>query len=152
MPKKRKVKTAFRVFRRSLKEPEAVARAVGVGFFIGFLPLMGLQFVLAVLIAGFLSANRIVAALATLITNPLTAIPTSFASLWVGDQILPGAIEWPESISELGLSFLWNSSGPIAAAYLTGCAAIAVFAGLAGYILVRTFAFGARRFGSINHK
>jgi len=103
---KRKIKTIFRVFRRSLKEPESVARAIGVGFFIGFLPVIGLQIFLAVVVAGFVNANRIVAALATLVTNPLTSVPTSFASLWIGDLILPGAITWPESMKELSLNFI----------------------------------------------
>jgi len=145
--KQRRVRTAIRYVRRSLKEPEPVARGIGVGFFIGFLPLMGLQIVLAVLIAGLLNANRIVAALATLVTNPFTAIPTSIASLWIGDLILPGAITWPESMKELSISFLWSASGPIAAAYLVGCAALAVIAGVGGYVFARAYAIGMKKRG-----
>ncbi len=54
--------------------PQRLARGIAVGLFIGFLPLFGLQMILAYLVAKPLRANRVLAMLSVWISNPFTAV------------------------------------------------------------------------------
>lgn len=124
---------------RSSKNPESLARGVGLGLFIGFLPAIGFQVVLAFLVAGPLNANRLVTMLGTLVTNPFTALPVGAFSLWIGDWILPGT-----HLTELSKkSFEWNqifdSSGQLGVSYLVGCLLLSTIGGSVGYVVARIY-------------
>lgn len=68
MSKKTRWQVIYRYICRSSKNPESLARGVGLGLFIGFLPAIGFQLILAFMTAGFFSANRLVTMLGTLVT------------------------------------------------------------------------------------
>ena len=61
MAKKPRWKVILKYLTRSSKDPESLARGVGLGLFVGLLPSVGFQVILAFLLAGFLNANRIIA-------------------------------------------------------------------------------------------
>lgn len=133
MAKKSRWQIVYRYICRSAKNPESLARGVGLGLFIGFLPAIGFQVILAFFTAGFFNANRIVTMLGTLVTNPFTAIPVSAFSLWLGDWILHGTnlagfsaknFEWPQ---------LFSSSGQLGVSYVVGCLILSTTASLIGY-------------------
>lgn len=134
MVKRPRWKVVYRYICRSSNDPESMARGVGLGLFVGFLPSIGFQIVLALFLAGFFNANRIVAAAGTLVTNPFTAVPLSAFSLWLGDWILPGAVLANFSVNTFELSQVLESPGRLGIAYLVGCLTLSVFASLIGYL------------------
>lgn len=138
MAKKPRWKVILKYLTRSSKDPESLARGVGLGLFVGLLPSVGFQVILAFLLAGFLNANRIIAVFLTLISNPFTALPLGAFSVWVGDLILPGSI-----IAQAGTEFSWSglteSPSQLGLAYLTGCLSLSVIAGTLGYALMRVY-------------
>jgi len=140
MSKKSRWQVIYRYVCRSSKNPESLARGVGIGLFIGFLPAIGFQIILAFLTAGFFNANRIVAMLGTLVTNPFTAIPVSAFSLWLGDWILPGSNLGSLSIEKFDWLALLNSSNHLIVSFAVGCLVLSSFAGTLGYLGVKIFA------------
>lgn len=139
MAKKSRWKVIYRYLCRSAKRPESLARGVGLGLFIGFLPSLGFQVFIAFITAGFFNANRLVTVLGTLVTNPLTVIPVSAFSVWIGDLILPGAIISEISEQKFDFSTLINSSGQLGLAYVVGCLALSITSSLVGYAMAKIF-------------
>lgn len=133
MAKKPKWKVLHRYICRSSRDPESMARGMGLGLFVGFLPSVGFQIILALLLAGVFNANRIVAMAGTLVTNPFTALPLSAFSLWLGDWILPGTALANFSIKTFELTQVLESPGRLGVAYLVGCLAMSVCASMIGY-------------------
>lgn len=133
MAKKSRWQIIYRYVCRASKNPESLARGVGLGLFIGFLPAIGFQVILAFLTAGIFNANRIVTMLGTLVTNPFTAIPVSAFSLWLGDWILPGTNLIGLSVKDFEWSQFFSSSGQLGVAYIVGCLTLSVTASLIGY-------------------
>jgi uncharacterized protein (DUF2062 family) len=70
--------------------PAAIARGAAIGVFLAFTPLLGVQMICAVLLATFCNANRIIAAAAVWITNPVTIPPIYALCYWVGSRVWPG--------------------------------------------------------------
>ena len=145
MAKMPKWKVLHRYIFKSSKDPESLARGVGLGLFVGFLPSIGFQMILAFFLAGILNANRIVAMAGTLVSNPFTALPLSAFSLWLGDLILPGTVLTNFSVRTFELPQLWNSSGQLAMAYLVGCLLLSIAASTLGYGSMRLYYATARR-------
>ena len=139
MSKKSRWRIIYRYLSRSSKNPESLARGVGLGLFIGFLPAIGFQIILAILLAGFLNANKLVAVLGTLVTNPITAIPIGAFSLWLGDWILPGTNLSGFSIESFKWSELLDSSSKLGVSYLFGCLILSVSSSLIGYGAVKIY-------------
>lgn len=139
MAKKRSWKAIRRYICRSSKDPESMARGVGLGLFVGFLPSFGFQMILAVFLAGFFNANRIVAVFGTLVTNPFTTIPLSALSLWIGDWILPGSTFSNVSVEAMNWSELLSSPGRLGSAYLIGCLILSVVSSSLGYSLIKLY-------------
>ncbi len=139
MAKKPKWKIIYRYVTRSSKDPESLARGVGLGLFVGFLPSFGFQLVLAFMLAGFLNANRIVAMFGTLVTNPFTVLPLSAFSLWFGDLILPGSRLSQYSLETFKWSSLMESPGQLGISYIVGCISLSVITGVLGYALMRFY-------------
>lgn len=144
MSKKSRWQAIYRYLCRSSRNPESLARGVGLGLFIGFLPAIGLQVILALLVASIFNANRIVTVLGTLVTNPLTAIPVSAFSLWLGDWILPGTKLSEISLKSFELSKILDSSGQLWISYLVGCLALSIFSSLIGYGAVKLYFYRGR--------
>ena len=139
MSKKFRWQVIYRYICRSSKNPESLARGVGLGLFIGFLPAIGLQIILALLLARFLNANKLVAVLGTLVTNPITAIPIGTFSLWLGDWVLPGTNLSGFSTTSFKWSELLDSSSQLGLSYLLGCLILSVFSSLIGYAAVKIY-------------
>lgn len=67
--------------------PHAIAMGVGTATFIAFLPLVGLQTVIAVAIAAAIRANKAVCIPIVWITNPITMVPIYGSCLMVGGLV-----------------------------------------------------------------
>jgi len=70
--------------------PRAVASGVAIGVFVAFMPCIGFQTAIALVLATFLNANRPAAMALVWITNPLTVPPCFAFTYWVGSRFWTG--------------------------------------------------------------
>jgi len=70
--------------------PRAIALGVAIGVFVAFTPSIGLQTVIALVLATLLNANRPAAMALVWITNPLTIPPCFVLTYCVGSLFWPG--------------------------------------------------------------
>jgi uncharacterized protein (DUF2062 family) len=70
--------------------PRAIAGGLGVGVFIAFTPTVGVQLILAVLMATILNVNRPASLIPVWITNPVTVAPIYTLNYWVGLNFFDG--------------------------------------------------------------
>ena len=70
--------------------PGAIALGAAIGVFVAFTPTVGLQMVLAALIATLVGASRPAAIIPAWITNPLTIPPIFALTYWVGSLFWSG--------------------------------------------------------------
>lgn len=71
--------------------PHTIALGTGIAMFVTFLPLIGLQTVIAIGIAALLRANKAVCIPIVWITNVFTAVPIYGACLGLGRFVLAGS-------------------------------------------------------------
>jgi len=114
----------------------SIARGLALGLFAGLLLPVG-QIVLAVLLAASVRANVLVASAATLVTNPLTFPPISFAAYRTGNFLLdlvgtagPAGAPLAETAS------LWSTVGATSACTFLGLIAFALVGSLASFAIV----------------
>jgi uncharacterized protein (DUF2062 family) len=78
----------FLRFVRLRGHPKEIARGIAVGVFAGWFPWMGLQMIFAVFFAFLVRGNKIAAAAATWVSNPLTYVPIFGFNYKVGEWLL----------------------------------------------------------------
>lgn len=67
-----------------------IGMGVAIGFFVGWLPIMGIQMAVAVVICAIFKANKLVPLFPIWLTNPVTAVPIYSFNYWVGWKIVGG--------------------------------------------------------------
>lgn len=112
---------------------KTVVPAFSLGLFIGCLPLPP-HFVIAALAALALRVNIPVAAVTTLIVNPLTAPPLFYFSYRVGAFLL--SIEPGPFTFELSIEWARTALGGVWQPLLLGSVLVGSLAALAGYIIL----------------
>lgn len=93
---------------------ESIARGLAVGVFAGWFPWFGLQIVFALVLAVVVRGNKLIAAAATWISNPLTYIPIFGLNYYIGRQLLGmndepfemNALTSWDGVKELGVEIL----------------------------------------------
>lgn len=70
--------------------PRAIAGGLGVGTFIAFTPTMGIQLILAVIVATMFNMNRPASMIPVWITNPITVAPIYTFNYWLGCKFVAG--------------------------------------------------------------
>jgi uncharacterized protein len=115
--------------------PEAIARGAAAGIFAGWFPLIATQMAAAILLAALVRGNKIVAATATWVSNPLTFVPIYAFNFQVGKWLLRSDNEsfsienlhsW-QGILELGSDVL--------TILLVGCFVVGSICAIASYFL-----------------
>lgn len=89
--------------------PHAIALGTGIAMLVAFLPLIGIQTIVAVAIAALFRANKVVCIPVVWITNPATMLPIYGACLGLGRFVTSGTspgdpTSWPQetvALSEL---------------------------------------------------
>lgn len=133
-------KGILRLVLRSKKDPESLSRGLGLGLFVGMLPIFGFQVVLAYFLASWVRANRWVAVSGTLVSNPVTSLPLTVFCLWVGAQFFadfPAVSFDPRQVT----NNLWNQAPVVFQAYFLGCLVSGFALGASGYFSLRAFFF-----------
>lgn len=85
VPKKLKLYLSH-LLKSNSTTPE-IADGLAIGMFVGWLPVIGLQMYIALVLSRLLKRNSLAAVMAVWTTNPLTAIPVYFVNLWVGNLV-----------------------------------------------------------------
>lgn len=81
----KKIREYFVHLLKSNSTTPEVADGLAIGMFVGWLPVIGLQMYMALVLTRLLKRNSIVAIMAVWVTNPLTAFPVFLVNLWVGN-------------------------------------------------------------------
>lgn len=123
--------------------PHTVGLGVALGLFFGILSPVA-QIFFAALAAALLRANLMAAAVATLVTNPLTAPPIYLAAYRLGAEVLPwmvpsldvALLPRLEAFSFEALQTMWQgmSLGWAGLSFFTGLALIACGSAAIGYL------------------
>ncbi|MHC5086339.1 MAG: DUF2062 domain-containing protein [Planctomycetota bacterium] len=69
--------------------PQRMARGIAAGFFVAYIPILGLHMVLALLLAQLLRANKALALIAVWVCNPLTFFLIYYPCYRLGNFLLP---------------------------------------------------------------
>jgi len=75
---------------RSSGTEHQIALGLGIGMFIGMLPIVGIQMVVSAGCATLARANRLAAILPVWLTNPLTIVPIYSFNYWIGWLLVGG--------------------------------------------------------------
>jgi uncharacterized protein (DUF2062 family) len=81
-------------------EPHAIAGGFALGLALAFTPTVGIQMLLAVVIATPLNLNRAASIVPLWISNPLTIVPIYAFSYWIGSFFINGP-SYPEVVEKL---------------------------------------------------
>ena len=131
---------------RNKGTPESLAMGLAIGVFAGFIIPTGGQILVALAIAYFFKANKILAAMGTMVNNPYTAPFLVPAQCWLGSLLLCDPLDFSEISRQIG-AFLagpsWVAFRQLGAGLLfpllLGGAAFAVAFSLPAYYLTLAF-------------
>lgn len=116
--------------------PREVGRAVGVGVFVGVLPIYGLHLPLCVLVARVLKLNQVITYAAAQVSNPVFAPFLVFAEIALGDWILFGTVADVEPPpGEVGLALVRDAPELFLACGVGSLVLGAVAAPLLGFLV-----------------
>lgn len=140
-----------------------IALGVAIGFFVGWLPIVGIQMAVALVVCQVFKANKVVPIFPIWLTNPVTLVPIYSFNYWVGWKVVGGPpisdiitvlgkmIEIPEVSEEMGrfeawwagikhamaelFSMGWNMQLPL----WLGCCIVGLALAVPSYYLTRKF-------------
>ncbi|MEO0806238.1 MAG: DUF2062 domain-containing protein [Cyanobacteria bacterium J06643_4] len=141
---KRLLKYFYIRFLRMQGSPGAIARGVAAGMFAGSFPFLGFQTLIGIAIAAMVRGNKVMAAVGTWISNPLTYVPIFALNFHIGrmllrfpkETVLPDASAGMEEWMSLGMT--------TTAALMVGSLVTGVIAGVIGYYLAFAVAHRVR--------
>ncbi len=117
---------------RIQSEPDAVARGIALGLFIGFTPTFGVQIILALLFAFLLKQNKIATFVGVWITNPFTA-PIIYGLEYKIGRMLLGLP--PLKIEHFDWHSAYSLGAQVFQPLLLGCLVLGVPCSIIGYSL-----------------
>jgi hypothetical protein len=128
------LKRAYERFLKIRGNPREIALGFALGLFIGMTPTIGFQIPIAVFVAALFKWNKISAAVAVWITNPLTAPFIYSFSYFVGAKMLGFKIA-PKLLTGLDLPTLKEAGAKILLATTVGGVVVGIPLALLGYYL-----------------
>lgn len=128
------LKRAYERFLKIRGNPREIALGFALGLFIGMTPTIGFQIPIAVFVAALFKWNKISAAVAVWITNPLTAPLIYSFSYFVGAKMLGFKIA-PKLLTGLDLPTLKEAGAKILLATTVGGVVVGIPLALLGYYL-----------------
>ena len=128
------LKRAYERFLKIRGNPREIALGFALGLFVGMTPTIGFQIPIAVFVAALFKWNKISAAVAVWITNPLTAPFIYSFSYFVGAKMLGFKIA-PKLLTGLDFATLKEASAKIFLATTVGGVVVGIPLALLGYYL-----------------
>ncbi len=113
------LRSLLRLLGKATGSAHQIALGVAIGFFVGWLPIVGIQMVVAIVICQFARANKVVPIFPIWLTNPATIIPIYSFNYWVGWLLVGGPplgdlvkalarmVTPPEAVEGTGRLELW---------------------------------------------
>ncbi len=151
-PWRRRLRYLYLRFVRLQGDPQAIARGIAIGVFVGITPTIPFHLLTAITMSMVLRGNKIAAALSTfVVSNPLTFIPQYYFSWKIGHLLTPSDISWSRISQELdylmsGISFSESITSigrlgfeTIIGMVVGGCVLAAPFALLSFFAALRFF-------------
>ena len=135
------LKRAYERFLKIRGRPREIALGFALGLFIGMTPTIGFQMPIAIFLAALFKWNKISAAIAVWITNPLTAPFIYSFSYFVGAKALGFKIA-PKLLTGLDFSTLKEASAKIFLATTVGGVVVGIPLSLLSYYLVFSVVHG----------
>ncbi len=137
------------MWRRMLSQPgapERVALGAAIGFFIGWLPIMGVQMVVCLAICSVVRANFLATIPGVWLSNPVTVLPMYYFINQIGAWIAGQAISWNrmehvfEKATNLGVwdgsIYLFTEMGHVTLAMFIGGAIVGLINAIIVYPIV----------------
>lgn len=122
---------------------ESIARGVGIGLFVAFVPIMPFQTLMAILLSILLRANFAVAFAVSWISNPLTLLPLTYFTYQMGHWVIGEPLHtltihtfsWGDQKDFWSSLSAWLQQ--FGKAFFVGMSIISLSAALIGYAVVR---------------
>jgi uncharacterized protein len=114
--------------------PDAIARGIASGVFAGSFPWLGLQIIIAVLLATAIRGNKIAAAAATWVSNPLTYVPIFAFNFKVG-QWVTGWHDFSIDQIDWVSSEIWHLGAAFLGTMMLGCFIVGLMGAIGSYFL-----------------
>jgi len=115
-----------------------LAASIGVGVFVGCLPVLGSRLWLCAGLASVLRLSRLKLYLAANVSTPLLAPVMAFAEIQLGSYVQDGVVH-PVSLTSLGQTSPWHFSGDLLVGSLVAGTALAVFSAAATWTFARSW-------------
>jgi hypothetical protein len=133
---KRQLRYHYLRLKRLQSSPHAIARGIAAGVFAGWFPIFGFQTLAAVLLAMPLRGNKIAAALATWVSNPLTYVPIYLFNFFVGQHLLGSSLSSDTLLAAIQAQDTWLAFGKdLLMATLLGSACVGLIVASISYFL-----------------
>ena len=124
------VKDLFFKVIKSDSSTKSIADGFGIGLFIGFMPIMGIQMYVAFVVTRFFNKNQFVAMLAVWVTNPLTAPFIYYFNYYLGTLIYPTDIQF--DFNNMTWKSFFDAGADLIVPLLIGSFVVSVFFGVLG--------------------
>lgn len=117
--------------------PHSIALSFAIGMYIGFIPLLGVQTFLALILSWILRLNAVAMVSAAYFTNPLTFVPLFWMAFKVGMLLYPSEVSLPANWTEFELERMFELLSPYLVQLIIGTTVLGlIFAG-ASYVFVK---------------
>jgi len=124
----------YRRIARLGDSPQRLARGLATGVFAGCFPFFGLQTLIGVALAYLVRGNKLMAAVGTWVSNPLTYVPIFMFNFKVGQWIL-GSTDAIDPDRWDNLDVLLAMGGEFIGILLVGCAVVGLTLAIVSYTI-----------------
>ncbi len=149
LPTFRELKSKFKEICELDESPHSIALGAAIGIFVGFQPCMGIQMTIAVPIAFFLRANKLLAAAGVWFTNPVTFIPIYYSAYVTGTWMYPVPPLTLGEFEVLMSNFTWQMLMQLGEKTIIplviGCLVLGLITAFLTYLVVRFLVSWQRR-------
>ena len=114
--------------------PHTIAIGLAVGVFVGLLPVLPFQTIIAVGLAFIVRGSKIAAALGTWVSNPLNWVPVYMMFYYVGRAVVPFDVP-PFNPSQLEMTQMLEMGGKFFAVMMVGGLVVATPSAVISYFL-----------------
>lgn len=129
------IKKAYQRFLKIRGNPHEIALGFALGLFVGMTPFMGLHTAIAVPIAALLKWNKLAAAAAVWISNPLTAPVVYPITYWIGSRFVTfkRSYQLPEELNYTILLNILKKAPEVIWILIVGGVIVGIPLAIAGY-------------------
>lgn len=114
--------------------PQNIARGLAAGVFVGLLPVLPFQTIIAIAVAFVVRGSKIAAALGTWVSNPLNWVPVYMMFYYVGKAVVPFDVP-PFNPSQLEMAEMLEMGWKFFTVMMVGGLVVAIPSAIISYFL-----------------